>query len=416
MSALLELIIMALSSLIAVVINPMLWVVMILVYVQYSRIASLEKQLLGAVKAPIFKRVFQSMIKGLLGGVFATVLAMTLGITIDLQDFFWIFPVAIFLMLINVRYLCFSYSGGILSMISLAFGYPELNVPSIMAIIAILHLIESILIWFDGHMDGLPLFISHKKYGVVGSFTMQRFWPIPFAVFFVVFGSIEGAKNLNLPEWWPLFKLHGGILDIENAILQISLVVAALGYGDIAVSCTPREKSRKSAARLLLFSVILLILAVLSTENVYFQFAAALFAPLAHEALILYGQREEKELEPLFRNYSQGITVMDVLQDGIGQKMGLQPSDIMIKLNSIPIHHEEDIERVLAGFPTYVWIEVQDKNGKYRTIDYQNYQKGIRSLDLVIVPRNPQVVFEPKMNVSIIKKFLDFLRKKSKRR
>lgn len=405
-----ELIKLALISVLKIIINPLFWVVLLLIYIQYRKVAKMEKTLMGGVKRTAKEKVFSSLGVGLIGGLLGTIVVTVLGVAIELKDFQFILPLAIFLMLINVRYLCFSYAGGIISLSSLIFGFPKINVSSIIALIAILHLIESILIWIDGHKDPTPVFIEHDLYGTVGGFSLQRFWPIPFAVLLVV---LNGSTDTNLPNWWPMFISPS--LNLETITLPPIVVIAALGYGDIAITSSPRQKSKKSSLRLAAYSIALLILAGISSYLYVFKFIAAFFAPVAHEALIIYSQREEKRKRPIYKKYYRGLTVLDVKRDSVAEKMGINPGFILLKANDYHINEKGDLLYVLRQVPSHLRIEGQDKNGNKIVLDYKDLLNGIDSLGAIIIPRSSSFVVASGENVSIIGRLFKKLFKRNRK-
>lgn len=405
-----ELIILSLQSVLTIIINPLFWVVLFLIYLQYNKVAKMEKKLLGKEKTTAKKRVLGSLGVGMIGGVLGTIVVSILGVAIQLEDFRFILPLAIFLMMINVRYLCFSYAGGIISLSSLIFGFPKVNVSSIIALVAVLHLIESILIWIDGHKNPTPIFIEHDKYGTVGGFTLQRFWPIPFAVLLV---GLSRVSDINLPDWnwWPLF--HS--VNLDNISIHPVVVIAALGYGDIAITSSPKEKSKKSSLRLAAYSIVLLILAGISSYIYAFKFIAALFAPVAHEGLIIYSQKEEKSRMPIYKKHHRGLTVLDIKNDSIAEKMGIKPGYIMLKANNYSVNEKEDLLYVLNQFPTYLWIEAIDEKGENRILEYTDYLNGINSLGTIIIPKSSNFVVSSGENLSIIKSLFKKLFNRNRR-
>ncbi|RKD25290.1 PDZ domain-containing protein [Caminicella sporogenes DSM 14501] len=406
----LKLLVLSFQSIFTILFNPFFWLIIFLIYTQYKKVSRMEISLLGEEKATAKERVFSSFGVGILGGVLGTLLMTVLGVTVQLEDFRYILPLAIILMMINIRYLCFSYAGGIISLFSLIFGFPKVNVSSIIAIVAVLHLIESILIRIDGYRHPTPIFIRHDIYGIVGGFTLQRFWPIPFAVILVILAKLQGATNINLPDWWPLFIPKG--LDVNNITLQLTVIVAALGYGDIAISSSPKEKVKKSSFRLALYSILLLILAAISCHIYIFKYIASLFAPIAHEGLIIYSQREEKKRRPIYKNPPKGITVLDVKRGSVAEKMGIKSGDIIWKVNNYVIDEKEDLLYILRQFPSFIWIEVIDEKGRSNVLEYADYLNGIGSLGAIIVPRFSDAVVSPQNNMSIIKNlFKKFIKK-----
>lgn len=406
-----ELLALSLKSVITIVINPLFWLVLFLIYTQYKKVSRMEIKLIGEEKATAVERLFSSFGVGIMGGILGTVIISLVGVTIQLKDFKYILPIAILLMLINVRYLCFSYAGGIISLISLVFGFPDINVSSILAIVAVLHFIESILIWIDGHKHPTPVFVDHDIYGTVGGFTLQRFWPIPFAVLLIILSKVNGSTDINLPDWWPLFMSKG--LSLDNITLQLTVVVAALGYGDISLSSSPREKTKKSSLRLALYSIILLVLSGISAHIYIFKYIAALFAPLAHEGLIIYSQKEESNKKPIYKNHSKGITVLDIKSNSVAEKMGLKPGYVIWKVNNYIMNEKEDLAYILRQIPNYLWIDVIDNKGRKKILEFKDYRNGITSLGAIIIPKDSDVVISTKQNISIIKKLYKKLMKKN---
>lgn len=409
----LELISLSLQSVLTIIISPLFWVVLFLIYFQYKKVAKMESKLLGKEKVSAKERVVSSLGIGIIGGLLGTVVVSILGVAIQLEDFKFILPLAIFLMLINVRYLCFSYAGGIISISSLIFGFPRVNVSSIMALVAVLHLIESVLIWIDGHKDPTPIFIEHDEYGTVGGFTLQRFWPIPFAVLLVVLSKLPGTTDINLPDWWPLFISRS--LDVDSITLKLTVVIAALGYGDIAVTSSPKEKSKKSAMRLGFYSIVLLILTGISSYVYIFKFIAAFFAPIAHEALIIYSQKEEKRRIPIYKRHYKGLTVLDVKKDSIGEKMGIKPGFIILKANNYSVNEKAELLYILNQFPTYLWLEALDEKGNNIILEYTDFNNGINSIGAIIIPKSSNFVVSTGDNVSIIKNLYNKFLKKNRK-
>jgi len=396
-----ELIKLSLWSVLSIVKNPLFGIILLLIYIQYRKVSKMEKRLLGSVKTTAKERLFTSLGVGLIGGVLGTIVVSILGVAVELKDFQFILPLAIFLMLINVRYLCFSYAGGIISLSSLIFGFPKINVSSIIALVAVLHLIESILIWIDGHKDPTPVFIEHKKYGTVGGFTLHRFWPIPFVVLLVV---LTGSTNTNLPKWWPLFISSN--LNLDSVTLRLTVVIAALGYGDIAITSSPKQKSKKSSLRLAVYSLVLLVLAGISSYIYAFKYVAALFAPIAHEALIIYSQREEKNRIPMYKKYHRGLTVLDVKKNSVAEKMGIKSGYILLRANDYYINEKEDLLYVLSQIPSYLRIEGFDEKGSNVVLEYRDFQNGITSIGAIIIPQSSNYIVSSGENISIIGKLI----------
>jgi hypothetical protein len=309
---------------------------------------------------------------GLLGGLAGSYLMVFIGLTLSGSDLIYLWPVAILLMLINMRFLCFAYSGGILALSSLFFGFPQVNIPQIMALVAILHMVESVLILAGGHLGAAPAYIKGAGGRVIGGFTLQRFWPIPLVVLAVIGnGTVQGG--VEMPQWWPLIKA-GVPGDPQNLAYTLIPVIAGLGYSDVSVARSPAEKSRLSALNLGLFSIILLILALLAERSRTATLVAALFSPLGHEMVIYISRRIESCGKALYVPPPRGVRVLDVLADGAAWRAGIRSGDIIFAVNGLNLTDKQSFYLLQQEF----FLPL--------TVDYYSRAAGKNRRSLLIPP------------------------------
>jgi len=369
------------------ILSPVFLIVLLIVYIQNKKTAGLEYKILGRHRVTIARQMLVDLVYGIAAGFVGSVLVVVLGITIETTGFLYIWPVAILLMLINPRYICFSYAGGLLSLCYLAFGVPKIDVPGLIALIGILHFMESLLILMSGYLNSLPIILDNKDYGHVGAFTMRRFWPIPIIILMMSTGNMAGGDVIQMPDWWPLIRPESLIDDSNTVFLMVS-VVAALGYGDIAVTRPPKERCRQSAIFLCLYSTALIVAAYLATRIAGFEWVAAALAPVGHELLILHGIKTEERGKPLFYPVDEGLRVLDTMPGSAAEEMGIGQGDIILAINGRKVHSIDGMNDILQNFPTYVWIDVVDVKGRYKTYDIKKYPDGINSLGAFIVPKS----------------------------
>jgi hypothetical protein len=297
-------------------------VVCVIIAIQYNRMEKLRENFFGSRSGRTGNDFLAAVGYGLLGGLLGSYLVIFVGLTIS-GELVYLWPVAILLMMINVRFLCFAYAGGILALSNLILGVPQINPSQILALVAALHMVESFLIFAGGHLGAVPAYIKGPQGKIIGGFTLQRFWPIPIVVLAVVTGGMaEGG--IEMPGWWPLI-MPGVEGDPQNLIFALLPLVAGLGYGDIAIARTPAEKSRLSSLFLGLYSLVLLALAVLAGHNRAVALLAALFSPLGHEAVIYLGKWFELKGEPIYVPAAEGMRILDVLPGTTAMQAGLPP-------------------------------------------------------------------------------------------
>lgn len=411
----LKVILLITKSIPYVFLNPLFWFVVFLVWLQYKRTTEMEEKLFGRHITSLSGKTFNALIYGLIGGIVGSFLLIFVGVSITNVGIHIAWFLALFLMLIHPRFICFSYAGGILALFSLIFGYPKIDVPGLMAIVAILHFLEGVLVYINGHKEPTPIFMKDEEYGIVGGFTLQKFWPLPLMILLTVVAGELPEEVINMPEWWPLIRPSPDITG-NNFFYMMFPIVAGLGYGDISLTHLPERKAKISAINLGIFSTILLILAVFASRINIFKYVAAIYAPVAHEFLIYYGRSIEKKGKPIFIPPEKGMLVLDVFPGSPGEKMGLKKGDVITALNGISINTKEDINEVLNNYPTFVWLDGKSINGTNFSYEYTDYKKGVDSLGIILVPREGDVqVFVNEVYEGILLRYIKKIYNKIKK-
>ncbi len=344
-------------------VNPYFWLVIFIVIMQYRRTVNLEKKLFGLAVNNIRQVTFSSVLYGILGGLFGSILLLLLGISLDNIGIIYLWPVAIFLFLFNPRFLCFAYAGGIIAVFSLFLraiqpvypvlgeikilaGIMEIHLPSLLALVGILHLTESLLIYLSGHRSASPIYLKTSGGEVVGGYSLQCFWPLPLVGLWalaVAESSQMFVGSIPMPEWWPLLGTVMNLGGDEKIVYLMFPIVAGLGYSDMALSSDPVDKRRKTARNLAIYSVLLSAVAITAVYIPVMAIIAALLAPLGHEFLIHKGNKEEYSSPPLFSaDNVDGLQVLAVIPQTPAEKVGLQRGDNLIAINDMDLHSELD--------------------------------------------------------------------------
>lgn len=293
---------------------PLFYVVLFLIYTQYRRAASLEKALYGRPMHSITKHLAISTVFGIAGGLVGSMLLLSLGVALSGNWILYVWAAALALAFVSPRLMCFAYGGGIVALSSLLLGWPEIDIASLLGLVAVLHGVESVLMLLSGHIGAVPVRVKNSLDGsIVGAYSLQKFWPVPLLALAIAPGVIPpDVGAISMPEWWPLIIPAG--LTLNHSFWMIP-VVAGLGYGEMAVSTTPRERARQSALKLAIYSAVLFLLAYLAGRYGFFLYAGAVFAPLGHELLVWTTNRQEMGGRALHKAVPGELRVFDVLQN-----------------------------------------------------------------------------------------------------
>lgn len=379
---------------IGIVANPIFYVALLLVFMQYWRQNSLERELFGVRVTSAFTQTGLSLLFGIFGGIVTSVLMALLGVALNPHDFLYVWALAVVLATLHVRWICFAYSGGILSLVSLVLQLiPDFQTPwvwlntmlydvehvaiiPLLALIAILHLVEALLVYVQGGTSPAPAFVQSKRGRIVGSFLLQKTWVIPIAAF-VVTGS--SSDTLAHPSWWPLLPILG-------AGLQVIPIPAVLGFSGMAISSTPHEKAQRVAAGMTIYSLILLLLAVGAVMWPWLVWVGAIFSPVAHEWLIYQQQQEESEKQPRYVRPLLGLRILAVLPGSPAAAMELKSGEVIVKANGVPVNTPFDLHFAINQNPAFVKLEVLDEQAQVRYPAKSLYDGDHHGLGLILVP------------------------------
>ena len=334
-----------LSHMVPIIMNPMFWIMIIVVVLQSRQLQKQQQRMFGAVSYSIRDQLVKSIYYGLIGGFLASSMMTIFGITINHLGFAYLWPVAVVLMMINARFLCFAYAGGLVGAANVLFGWPNVDVPQLLAFIGILHLTESILIYISRDYGVVPFVVKLSDGRNVGAYLIQNLWPLPLiALNAITVPADQLVPMFGFPEWWPMLPT---VIEIPEAhlIAYAALpVVAALGYSDMAISNEPSAKRARSSVGLAIYSIGLIAMALLSAEMTSLQLFAALCAPIGHELLIQKENEREMKGTPIFVHPDRGVRLLATVDDSPAQKAGLKGGDIVTRLNDHYIGSAMDME------------------------------------------------------------------------
>jgi len=379
---------------IAVLFEPMFWMILALVGYQYWQLQKNQTRMFGVYGYTLRRQVTLAAVYGLVGGLFGSFLLTLVGLTINQLGLSYIWPVALVLMAIHMRFLCFAYAGGLVALSSVLFGWPVVNVPQVLALVAILHITESILIFVSGRYSAVPLIMRREDGRMVGAFSLQNFWPLPLVLLGAVAmpeASLPQGGVINMPDWWPLLPLNLEAAEGHKWIYAMMPVVAALGYSDVAIASSPEQRRKQSAFHLAIYSIVLLALALLSARYHWLQAVAAVASPLGHELLIQWDNRRELNGIPRFVPPDEGVMILDTVVDSPARKMDLKPGDIIYNLAGISINNGYDLAHALSYAPTEFSLQIKRETKVHHL--QGRFSNSERRLGIILVPQGNEEHF-----------------------
>lgn len=344
---------------------PAFWLMAGVVYLQVRRRAKQKEEMFQMKREPVLPVVVKILLAGLAGGIIASVLLVSLGVSVERIGLKWLWITALLLMTIRQRFFCFAYAGGLLSIIQIVTGWPDLDVGQLMALVAVLHAVEGFLVWAAGDANALPVYLKGQNGTVSGGFFLQMTWPLPLVMLFVMADAASSpqAGFFLFPRWWPII----GTENFSGNHLYLLLpVLAALSYSDKAVHSRVEQKTKHTAWVLFVYSGLLLGITIVTEGCGYWQLLPALAAPAGHEMVFWLGQRQEKMRQACpYGAPEQGIGVLDVRRGSPAARAGLRREDHVLALNGEYIRNRQHFFQMAAALPEFVTVEYQ-RNGTRR--------------------------------------------------
>lgn len=382
-------------------INPLLYVFVLFIYLHYRRQMMVERQLFAVrIQAPLMQ-TFRSVGMGLVGGLLVSLLSGGLGIVVQVQDVWLLWGIAVCLALIKLRFLCFAYAVGVLTLLQgIAMLSPgvastagvgtvwelllQVNPVPLLALVAIMHLIEALLIRWNAGRDASPLFVEGKRGRIVGAYMLHSFWLTPLVLLVQV--TPGSGFVTSLFPGWPLFA--GGA-----ASFSLLLLPSVIGFSDVTQTMTPAQKSIRISKQLGLYSVVLLALTYITVLLPPLAVLAGLFAIIGHEGLLWLSQWQERKHTPLFIQTSVGVMVMAVIPGTPAEEMGIQPGEIIVKVNSFAVKKKEDLYPALHINPAFCKMEVLTHDREIKFVQCAVYAGNHHQLGIIVVPDASTNVF-----------------------
>jgi len=349
-------------------------------------------------KSPISTLV-EAVLQGIVVGIIGSLIIIITGLPIQLTIYIiYLLPISLLLSLIQVRYICISYSAAIMGLLALIFKGQNImgitlpniaiNVTGLIALVGILHLMESILIFLVGAEDCMPI-ISKKENQIVQGHILQKYWPIPIAILFVTTGQATGGV-IQMPDWWPILK---PVQSMDLIYFGLMPFVGVLGYSTVTFSEQPEKRAKKTGIMLFCYSLLILSVAIIAKEHLVLQILGLILMAGVHEAIMLIEQRHEKSNEPIYTLPDQGIRIMHVIRGGIAEKVGMKKGQIIRKINDFEVINTQHFLELMDEKWTFLWIETENLNKERNTHEIKAYPAGIDNLGIKILPEHPRILF-----------------------
>ncbi|OMF35809.1 serine protease [Paenibacillus sp. FSL H8-0548] len=394
MKTAIELLEMLGQTAVQLVIQPFYYIAVVFIILQYMRQIKMERQMFAVKLHSWPKLVFKALVAGLLVGIVVSIAGAFIGVALTGEAVIWLWVIAAILMLIRIRYLCFAYSAGVITILQWVLGFTPLSERSdslgaiaaslagidaagLLVLVAILHLAEAVLVRSQGSRLATPLFLEGKRGKLVGGYMLQGFWPVPLLM--LVPTAASGASTLSLP-WTTLF---GADLSQGWTFVALPMII---GFTEMTRSLLPKDKAKHAAKGLLLYSICLAGAAMLAWYQPMLLPVAGLVSLLLHEAIIWRSQIIEAAQSPLYVHDSRGLRILDIVPGTPAETMGLVAGEIVHKVNGVRVKTKEELYEALVLNSAFCKLEVLNLAGEIKFAQRARFAGEHHQLGVILAP------------------------------
>ncbi|MGN0027129.1 MAG: PDZ domain-containing protein [Clostridium sp.] len=421
-----ELILYTLRTVAYAIVEPMhifmLVILGIMFYTKNKRISMMQKMTIGEMINSPLELTLSQIALGIIAGAIVSVILSMLGIIFNENSGIEVmFMISILLLFIKKRFICFSYSGAVLGAISilsssLASGtntssYINVNILALMTFVGIMHILEGILVIFDGGRGAIPVF-SNRDEKIVGGFAYNRYWALPVAIFIAITSNISTAvtSSVATPDWWPIINKSQALLMLSSSIISAIPLYGVLSYNSVSFTKRKNVKPVYSGVGMLIYGIILTLVSQLAQFGIIGQIVVVIFAPLGHELMIKIQNKIEKSGQYIYFTDDNGVSVLEVAPTSPAYESGIRRGDKILEVNGEKVLSEVEIFKAVRENFNEISFKVKKITGEI--VDLSILPKN-KKVGMLLVPRMVKVDNTISVDNDDFKKVLDEMKKKN---
>lgn len=358
-----------------------LFIIGLVLYGKNKKSRIVEKMILGSQSYSALELTLSQIVIGIIGGVCATIMCTYLGIAFkDGRAIILMFLISMGLMVFKPKFICFSYSGAVLGLISFLYGFIAsvtgtgdgeafyVNIISLVSLVGVLHIVEGLMVSMDGHKGALPVFTKRNE-ETIGGFALNRYYSLPMILLVVLANeSFFKGEELNIASWWPVLNGTFGNIGLGKIVLSVIPVLAIVGYNSVTFTKSKKNKSFISGVYNILYGMILIGLSQVGVLGKVYELGILILMPLLHELMLKIEIATETKQSPKYYNEEKGIRVLEVGKNSIAQKIGIKSGDILLSINDMEISDEIVFIEKLKKCGSDIIFKLKRENGVFEEL------------------------------------------------
>lgn len=420
-----ELILYTLRTVAYAIVDPMhifmLIVLGIMFYIKNKRVSLMQKMTIGEIINSPLELTLSQISLGVIAGAIVSILLSSFGVIFTENSGIEVmFMISVLLLFIKKRYMGFAYSGAILGAISIfsnilaeltkTESYINVNILALITFVGIIHVVEGILIMFDGGRGAIPVF-TNKDNKIIGGFAYNRYWALPVALFIAITSNISSVSTSEVatPDWWPIINRSGALLLLSSAIIASIPLYGVVGYNSVSFTKEKNKKPIYSGIGILIYGVLLTLIAQLSNFGIVGQIIGVIFAPLGYELMLKIQNKFEDSGKYLYVTDDNGVAVLEVAPNSPAFESGVRRGDKILEVNKNKVISEVEILKEVRENFSEIPFKIKKISGEIVDLNIKPKNKRI---GMLLVPKMVKVDSTLSVDNDDFKKILEEMRRK----
>ena len=373
-------------------IRPFGYIAVLMVLLLALRQIRAERRLFHARLTAWPVRLIAALPAGLAVGVIVSAAVLFMGVRLNADAVIWLWCASLLFGLARLRFAAAVYGAGLVALLQWLAGWfdwsgsPELirqgaaslasfDAAGLLLVAGLLLPFEALLLWrFSRRLAG-PIIVDGKRGRPIGGWRIDAVWPVPLLL---LVPSAHSAAEL---PWTPLF--WSADWPAGWALLGMPVVIGSVWR---TTTLLPAAKAARTAKSLLWTGLIAAAAGAAAARWETLLPAAAVVVPAMREIAAFIERGREAASGPLYAHEGSGLRVLAVLPGSSGAQLGIEPGEIISKVNGIAVRTPEELYDGLLANPAFTKIELLNHDGHVRFAQRARYENEHHQLGLVLAP------------------------------
>ncbi|OUM88805.1 MAG: hypothetical protein BAA01_14345 [Bacillus thermozeamaize] len=369
--------------------TPFFYVTVLLIGWRNIQLVREEREMLHLRLHAPFVRTARQLLEGVLISFLISAVLLAIGVVFSAQGFALLWGAALLLFLVRRRlqpvygaFALFWLAGVLLPMgpwkesqIWWIDAFQETHWPSWLVLLGLLQLAEAWMFRRDVRRHAFPLIFQGRRGLPIGGYRMEGWWPLPL----LVWGpAMDGGLSFS-NAGWPFFAWA----DVTLTMIPLPLYI---GAGVASKALFPAQQASWWVQRRLAGGLLALILAVAGQVLPGFAGIGVFLFLLWESGVWAAHYWRERNADPLFVPDKRGLKVLAVLPESAAEALGIQPGEVVTRVNGQPVHSASQLYHAVQANPAFCKLEVLDRHGEVRFLQRALYEGEHHQLGIIPVP------------------------------